>query len=80
MTPLAADVSNSKELGKLIYTEYLFQFEIAALILLVAIVAAITLTLRKRKDTKFQSAFKQVQVKKSDRLKLIEVTPTKVEN
>jgi NADH-quinone oxidoreductase subunit J len=80
VAPLAADVSNSKELGKLIYTEYLFQFEIAALILLVAIVAAITLTLRKRKDTKFQSAFKQVQVKKSDRLKLIEVTPTKVEN
>ena len=52
VAPLAADVSNSKELGKFIYTEYLFQFEIAALILLVAIVAAITLTLRKRKDTK----------------------------
>ena len=71
--------SNSKALGTLIYTDYLFQFEIAALILLVAIVAAIALTLRKRKETKFQSAYHQVLVKKEDRLKLVDVKATKGE-
>ena len=52
--PLAAGYSNTKELGRLIYTDYVYPFEIAAVILLVAIVAAIALTLRRRKDTKYQ--------------------------
>ncbi len=75
----AVGASNSKALGTLIYTEYLFQFEVAALILLVAIVAAIALTLRKRKNTKFQSVHKQVMVKKEDRLKLVDVKAKKGE-
>ena len=81
LTPLVqtAESSNSKDLGKLIYTEYLFQFEVAALILLVAIVAAIALTLRKREGNRYQTPFKQINVKKKDRLNIIEV-PKKVES
>ena len=63
--------SNIKELGRLIYTDYAFPFEIAALILLVAIVAAIALTLRGRKDAKSQDPSSQVRVKRNDRLKII---------
>ena len=51
--PHAADYSNTRELGRLLYTDYVYPFEIAAVILLVAIVAAIALTLRHRKDTKY---------------------------
>src|SRR5690606_4455734 len=53
--PLPADYSNTKELGRLLYTEYVYPFEIAAVILLVAIVAAIALTLRRRKNTRYQN-------------------------
>jgi len=67
----AADYSNTKELGRLIYTDYVYPFEIAAVILLVAMVAAIALTLRRRKDAKSQEVHKQVSVKKSDRLRII---------
>lgn len=63
--------SNIKELGRLIYTEYAFPLELAALILLVAIVAAIALTLRGRKDAKSQDPAAQVRVKRSDRLRII---------
>lgn len=73
----AADYSNTKMLGELLYTEYLFQFEVAAVILLVAIIAAIGLTMRKRPTTKFQSQSKQVRVKKSDRLKIIKMATEK---
>ena len=52
--------SNTKELGRLLYTDYVYPFEIAAVILLVAIVAAIALTLRRRKDTKYQDPAQQV--------------------
>lgn len=65
----AAD--NTAALGKLLYTEYLYPFEVAALILLVAMVAAIALTLRKRKDTKSQTPSQQVRVRKADRVKLV---------
>ncbi len=51
--PHAADYSNTKELGRLLYTDYVYPFELAAVILLVAIVAAIALTLRRRKDSKY---------------------------
>jgi len=68
--------SNTKELGKLLYSGYLFPLEIAAVILLVAIVAAIALTLRTRKDTKHIDASQQVRVKAGDRLKIVKVAPT----
>ena len=69
----AADYSNTKELGRLIYTEYVYPFEIAAVILLVAIVAAISLTMRRRPEAKKQTPGKQVQVRASDRLKVVKV-------
>ena len=63
--------SNTKELGRLIYTQYVYPFEIAAIILLVAIIAAIALTMRRRKNTRYQDPEKQVVVKKEDRIKLV---------
>ena len=63
--------SNTKELGRLIYTVYVYPFELAAVILLVAIVAAITLTLRRRPGTKYQKPAEQIAVKKSDRLRIV---------
>jgi NADH-quinone oxidoreductase subunit J len=69
----AAGYSNTKELGRLIYTEYAYPFELAAVILTVAIVAAIALTLRGRKDSKYADPSKQVLVKREDRLKLVKM-------
>jgi len=57
----------------LMYTDYVYPFEIAAVILLVAMVAAIALTLRRRKDSKSQVVSEQVAVKKADRLRLIKM-------
>jgi len=68
--------SNTKELGKLLYTSYLFPLEIAAVILLVAIIAAIALTLRERKDSKHIDASLQVRVKKRDRVQVVKMPPT----
>jgi len=70
-----ADYSNVSELGKVLYTEYVFAFEIAAVILLVGIVAAISLTLRRRPNTKHQKIEQQVAVKSKDRLRVIKVEP-----
>ncbi len=67
----AADYSNTKELGRLIYTDYVYPFEIAAVLLLVAMVAAIALTLRHRKDAKSQVVSEQLAVKKADRLRIV---------
>ena len=67
----AADYSNTKELGRILYTDYVYPFEIAAVILLVAIVAAIALTMRRRPQTKYQTPGKQVMVKKEDRLRVV---------
>jgi NADH-quinone oxidoreductase subunit J len=75
--PLPADYSNTKELGKLLYTQYLFPLEIAALILLVAIVAAIALTLRTRKDSRHMDPSVQVRVKAADRLQVVKLDPTR---
>jgi len=69
----AADYSNTKELGRLIYTDYVYPFEIAAVLLLVAMVAAIALTLRRRKDSKSQVVAEQVAVKKEDRLRIVKM-------
>lgn len=70
---LPADYSNTKALGKLIYTEYVYAFEIAAVILLVAIVAAIALTLRKRTGVKSQNPSEQVRVRSQDRLRVVKM-------
>ena len=69
--PLPAGYSNTKELGRLIYTEYVYPFEIAAVILLVAIVAAIALTLRRRKDSKYLDPSRQIRVRREDRLRIV---------
>lgn len=68
---------NTRELGKLLYTQYQYPVEIAAIILLVAMIAAIALTLRGRKDTKTVDAGLQVRVKASDRLSVLKVSPTR---
>jgi NADH-quinone oxidoreductase subunit J len=63
--------SNTKQLGRLLYTDYVYPFEIAAVILLVAIVAAIALTLRRRKDSKYIDAATQINVKREDRVRIV---------
>ena len=70
-----APVSNTRDLGVLLYTEYLYPLEIAAVILLVAIVSAIALTMRERKDTKAQDPGEQVKVKAADRLRMVKIEP-----
>jgi len=70
-----APVSNTRDLGVLLYTEYLYPLEIAAVILLVAIVTAIALTMRERKDTKAQDPGEQVKVKAADRLRMVKIEP-----
>ncbi len=72
--PHAADYSNTAELGRLLYTDYLLPFELAAVVLLVAIVSAIALTLRERKDSKFIDPAEQVKVKRNDRLRIIKMS------
>jgi NADH-quinone oxidoreductase subunit J len=69
--------SNTKELGRLLYTDYVYPFELAAVLLLVAIIAAIALTLRKRKDTKYQDPAKQVLAKRSERVRLVSMPAEK---
>jgi len=69
----AADYSNTEELGVMLYTVYMYPFELAAVILLVGIVAAISLTHRRRLETKYQNPSQQVTVTKADRLKVIKM-------
>jgi NADH-quinone oxidoreductase subunit J len=75
--PLPAGYSNTKELGRLIYTEYVYPFEIAAVILLVAIVAAIAITLRRRKPSKYQDPASQIKVRREDRVRLVQMPAEK---
>lgn len=70
---VSANIGNTKELGKLIYTEYVYAFEIAAVILLVAIVAAVALTLRRRKDSKYFSPAAAVKVKSTNRIRVVKM-------
>jgi NADH-quinone oxidoreductase subunit J len=79
VVPGAPQFSNTRELGKLLYGQYLYPLEIAGVILLVAIVAAIALTLRQRKDSKHMDPAAQVRVKASDRLQIVKLGPTLVE-
>ena len=71
---IGAQVSNTKELGKVLYSDYIYPLEIAAVILLVAIIAAIALTLRERKDSKSQNPSEQVRVKRADRVTLVKMS------
>jgi len=71
--PKPADYSNTKALGAVLYTDYVLAFEIAAVILLVAIIAAISLTMRKRGKTKYQSPSAQMKVQKADRLRIVKM-------
>lgn len=73
----APRISDAKELGKLLYTQYLYPLEVAAAILLVAMIAAIALTLRARKDTRYVSPADQVRVKARDRLVVLKMVATK---
>lgn len=73
----AVPVSNTKELGVLLYTHYLYPLEVAAVILLVAIIAAIALTLRQRKDSKYVNPADQVRVKARDRMEVVSYAATR---
>ena len=75
--PHAADYSNTQALGNVLYTVYVYPFEIAGVILLVAIIAAITLTLRRRPQTKYQDPSQQVLVRREDRLRIIKMPSEK---
>ena len=75
----AAGFSNTKALGLQIYTDYAFPFEIAAMILLVAIIAAIALTHRRRRETKYQNPAEQVRVHRNDRLRILKMPAEKRE-
>ncbi len=77
--PKPADYSNTRELGLLLYTEYVYPFELAAVILLVAIVAAIALTLRRRQGVKWVDPAVQVKVKREGRVRLVNLKPQKPE-
>jgi NADH-quinone oxidoreductase subunit J len=74
---LPADYSNTKELGRLLYTEYAYAFELAAVILLVAIIAAISLTLRRRKDARTQDPSEQVRAHPAGRVRLVSMRAEK---
>jgi len=73
----AADYSNTKELGGVLYTVYVYPFEIAAAILLVAIVAAIALTMRRRPQTKSQDPAQQVLINRGDRVRVVKMAAEK---
>ena len=79
MVAAAADASNSTELGTAIYTKYLYPFELAAVLLLVAIIAAIVLTMRRRKGLKVQNIAAQVAVRREDRVRLVKMPATRPE-
>lgn len=77
--PKPAGYSNTKELGLKLYTEYVYPFELAAVILLVAIVAAIALTLRRRQGLKWVDPAEQVKVKREDRIRMVKLKPQRPE-
>jgi NADH-quinone oxidoreductase subunit J len=79
MAPTDADASNATELGVAIYTKYLYPFELAAVLLLVAIIAAIVLTMRRRKGLKVQDIAAQVAVRSEDRVRIVKMPAEKGE-
>ena len=72
---MPANHSNTKELARVLYTDYAYPFEIASVILLVAIIVAVMLTLRRRKDNKAMQASDQIAVKAKDRMRLVKMAP-----
>jgi NADH-quinone oxidoreductase subunit J len=79
-TAPAAPGGNTRALGRLLYTDYVYPFEIAAVILLVAIIAAIALTHRRRRETKYQDPAEQVKVRAADRLRIVPMKSEKRES
>jgi len=77
LVPHPADYSNTRELGRVLYTVYAYPFEIAGAILLTAIVAAISLTMRRRPNTKYQNPAEQVRVQSSERVRLVKMKSEK---
>ena len=75
--PLPENYSNTKELGEALYTQYIYPIELAAVLLLVAIVAAITLTMRKRPGLKVQDVSAQVATQAKDRVRIVKMDPEK---
>ena len=75
--PPAPTGSNTRALGQLLYVDYVYPFEIAAVILLVAIIAAIALTHRERKERKYQDPGQQVKVRREDRVRLVNLRSEK---
>ncbi|WP_131111038.1 NADH-quinone oxidoreductase subunit J [Sulfuricystis thermophila] len=69
--------SNTRELGRLLYTEYVYPFELASVILLVGVIAAVHLTLRRRKDTKYQKPSTQIHIRREDRVRLVKMAVEK---
>jgi len=76
---LSEEIPNTVQLAQVLYTEYLYVFELAAMLLLVAMVAAIALTMRPRRSNKYQAPGEQVQVRAEDRLKIIKMPAEKAE-
>lgn len=72
-----ATYSNTKELGRLLFTDYVYPFELASIILLVAIIAAVVLTLRKRQDIRYLNPTEQIKVKAADRLRVLQMPAEK---
>ncbi len=75
--PAPLNVNNTEALGEVLYTEYVYPFEIAAIILVVAIIAAIVLTLRRRKGVKKQDQSKQVRTRREDRIRMVKMKAEK---
>ncbi|MCG5514881.1 MULTISPECIES: NADH-quinone oxidoreductase subunit J [Ectothiorhodospira] len=75
--PAGADYSNTEALGQLLYTEYVYPFEIAAVILLVAIIAAIVLTLRRRPDSRYMDPARQIRIRREDRVRMVKMESEK---
>ena len=75
LDPALAKLGNTRLLGIEIYTKYLYPLQVAAVLLLVAIIAAIALTLRRRKDSKHMDPGQQVRARKADRLRLVKIAP-----
>lgn len=77
VAPLPANYSNTQELGSVLYTKYAYPFELAAILLLVAIIAAISLTMRKRPGRKVQNSRQQFAVKREDRVRVVRMPAEK---
>jgi NADH-quinone oxidoreductase subunit J len=77
LVPHPADYSNTRELGRVLYTAYAYPFEIAAAILLAAIVAAISLTMRRRPETKYQNPGQQIRVQRNERVRVVKMKSEK---